>query len=48
MDCFVLGLIVAFEVCGIADTKAIDTGKIQIKGKWCKLARLGEMKNEQN
>lgn len=31
MGWFLLGLIIAFGVCGAADTKAVDLGKIQIK-----------------
>lgn len=40
MGYFIFGLIVGFGVCGMADTKAIDESKIQIKGKWYKLTRL--------
>ena len=40
MGWFLLGLIIAYGICGQADTKAVDKGKIQIKGKWYKLIRL--------
>ena len=40
MGWFLLGLIIAFGLCGMADTKAVDAGKIQIKGKWYKLTRI--------
>lgn len=40
MGCFLFGVIIAFGICGMADTKAIDNGKIQIKGKWYKLTKL--------
>lgn len=40
MEWFLLGLIIAFGVCGVADDKAVDNGKIQIKGKWYRLTRL--------
>lgn len=40
MGWFILGLVVAFGICGIADTKATEVGKIQIKGKWYKLTRI--------
>ena len=39
---FLLGVIIAFGICGMADSKAIDIGKIKLKGKWYKLVKLEE------
>lgn len=40
MGWLLLGLIIGFGICGMADTKAVDNGKIHIKGKWYKITRL--------
>lgn len=40
MGWFLFGLIISFGICGMADTKAVNNGKIRIKGKWYKLTRL--------
>lgn len=37
---FLFGLVISFGICGMADTKAVNNGRIQIKGKWYKLTRL--------
>lgn len=39
---FLLGAIIAFGICGMSDSKAIDIGKIKLKGKWYKLVKLEE------
>lgn len=41
---FVFGLIVAFGICGMADTKALRLGKVKMKGKWYKLVPLSQNK----
>lgn len=38
---FLSGLIIAFGICDMSDTKIVDNGRIQIKGEWYKLTKLG-------
>lgn len=37
-----LGAIIAFGICGMSDSKAIDIGKIKLKGKWYRLVKIQE------
>lgn len=41
---FLLGVIIAFGICGMSDSKAIDIGKIKLKGKWYWLVKIQENK----